>query len=316
MEKEDSSILVALGGNAISREGEEGNIVQQFQHTEETMREIVRTVYGRYDRIIVTHGNGPQIGNIVQRSELAAATVFPLPLDTCVSDSEGGMGYMIQQVLGNVLRESGVPPHVVCIVTQVVVGIDDPLWQNPTKFIGRFYSKDEADILMAERGWRMREDANRGWRRVVPSPTPQEVVEAEAVSALLDRGIIVIAVGGGGIPVVRDGNGRLHGAEAVIDKDLASSLLCRTLGIGTFVILTGVEKVALDYGKPTQRHLDEMTVEEAEVHLRGGQFPPGSMGPKIQAAIDYLRGGGKRVIITSPGKLGDALEGKTGTVVH
>ena len=311
----ERSILVALGGNAISREGEEGNIVQQFQHTAETMRELVRAARGRFDRVVITHGNGPQIGNIVLRSELAASAVFPLPLDTCVSDSEGGMGYMIQQVLGNVLRENGMDPHVVSVLTQVVVSADDPLWQNPTKYIGRFYSKEEAEQLVTRRNWRMREDTNRGWRRVVPSPMPLEIVEAEAVATLLDRGITVIAAGGGGIPVVRGTDGMLHGVEAVIDKDLASALLCNTLRIGTFVILTGVDRVALDYGKPSQRPIDRMSLEEAERHLAEGQFPPGSMGPKIQAAVNYLRAGGQRVLITLPEKLSEALAGRTGTVV-
>lgn len=311
----DSAILVALGGNSISPEGEEGNIPQQFHHTEDTMRELVRAVTGRFSRVVITHGNGPQVGNILLRSEYSAPILYPLPLDTCVSDSEGGMGYMIQQVLHNVLRESGLSTPVVSILTQTVVGRDDPAWANPTKFIGQFYEEAEARKLMSERSWHMREDAGRGWRRVVPSPMPVEIVEIDSIRALLEKGICVIAGGGGGIPVVRDDMGRFHGVEAVVDKDLASRILCSALGIGTFVILTGVEKVALDYGKPTQRFIDRMTADEAEGYLAAGQFPAGSMGPKIRAAIDYIRAGGGQVVISSPSSLSAALSGKTGTVI-
>jgi carbamate kinase len=309
----ESAILIALGGNAITREGEEGTVEQQFRNTEQTMRELVRGIRGRYKRVVLTHGNGPQVGNIVLRSELASSYIYPLPLDTCVSDSEGGMGYMFQQVLYNILHQQRLPERVVCVLTQVVVDRSDPAWQNPTKPIGRFYTEEEAKKMMAERGWNMREDAGRGWRRVVPSPQPREIIEISAVRALLEDDFIVIAAGGGGIPVIRDENGCLHGVEAVIDKDLASAMLAAELGIGTFVILTGVEKVAIDYRKPTQRYVDVLTVREAEEYMAQGQFPPGSMGPKIQAAINFLRGGGDVVIITSPEKFTEALAGETGT---
>jgi carbamate kinase len=310
-----SAILIALGGNAITREGEEGTVEQQFRNTEQTMREIVRGIRGRYQRVVLTHGNGPQVGNIVLRSELASSYIYPLPLDTCVSDSEGGMGYMFQQVLYNILHRQQMAERVVCVLTQVVVDGDDPAWHNPTKPIGRFYSEEEAQKIMAQRGWQMREDAGRGWRRVVSSPRPKEIIEIAAVRALLEDDFIVIAAGGGGIPVVRDEHGCLHGVEAVIDKDLASALLAAGLGIGTFVILTGVEQVALDYRKPTQRFVSRMTVSEAQRYLAEGQFPPGSMGPKIQAAIDFLQAGGDMVIITSPEKFTEALAGETGTRV-
>ncbi len=309
----ESAILIALGGNAITREGEEGTVEQQFRNTERTMQELVRGIRGRYQRVVLTHGNGPQVGNIVLRSELASSYIYPLPLDTCVSDSEGGMGYMFQQVLFNILHRQNLPERVVCVLTQVVVSREDPAWQNPTKPIGRFYSEEEARKMMAERGWIMREDAGRGWRRVVPSPQPLEIIELAAVRALLEDDFIVIAAGGGGIPVVRDEHGCLHGVEAVIDKDLASAMLASQLGIGTFVILTGVERVALDYRKPTQRFVPQMTVSEAEKYLSEGQFPAGSMGPKIQAAIRFLRGGGDVVIITAPENFTEALAGETGT---
>ena len=308
-----SAILIALGGNAITREGEDGTVDQQFRNTESTMKEIVRGIRGRYERVVLTHGNGPQIGNIVLRSELASSFVYPLPLDTCVSDSEGGMGYMFQQVLYNILHRQGMPERVVCVLTQVVVDAKDPAWDNPTKPIGKFYSEQEARVLMKERGWNMREDAGRGWRRVVPSPVPREIIEIAAVRALLEDDFIVIAAGGGGIPVIRDESGCLRGVEAVIDKDLASAMLASEVGIGTFVILTGVEKVSVDFRKPTQRFIDEMTVMQAEQYLKEGQFPPGSMGPKIQAAINFLRAGGDVVIITKPENFSEALAGKTGT---
>ncbi len=309
------TILIAFGGNAISPDNEEGTIPQQFAHTEETMRELVTVLEGRYPRCVITHGNGPQIGNILLRSEIAAPAVYPLPLDTCVSDSEGGMGYMIQQVLRNVLVDGGDARAVACILTQVLVARDDPAWDNPTKYIGRSYPEDQARELMANRGWRMKLDAGRGWRRVVASPTPLEIVELDVIRALLDSGVFVIAAGGGGIPVIRDEHRRLRGVEAVIDKDLASSLLASQLGIGTLAILTGVEKVAIDFGKPTQRFVSRLTVAEAEGHLAEGQFPAGSMGPKIRAAIQYVRTSGGRALISSPKKLGAMLAGETGTEI-
>jgi carbamate kinase len=309
------SILIALGGNAISVEGEEGNIEQQFAHTAETMREVVQAITGRYRRVVITHGNGPQVGNILMRSEMAAPALYPLPLDTCVSDSEGGMGYMLQQVLHNELCGSPEVRPVVSVLTQTVVSSDDPNWKNPTKFIGQFYTETEAQGLMAQRGWRMKRDGNRGWRRVVPSPAPVEIVEAEAIRALADSGVVVIAAGGGGIPVIRDAKGRLHGAEAVVDKDLASALLANLLGINTLVILTGVEQVAINYGKPAQRALPTMTIAEARAYLIEGQFPAGSMGPKIEAAVQFIERGGEEILITTPTNLCDALAGKTGTRV-
>lgn len=311
---ETTSVLVALGGNAISPEGEEGNITQQFQHTGESMRAIVRAIRGRFKRLILTHGNGPQVGNIILRSELAMPALYPLPIDTCVSDSEGGMGYMIQQVLHNMLCDEGWTAAVASVLTQTVVGASDPAWQNPTKFVGQFYGEEEAKRLAVERGWQVREDPGRGWRRVVPSPEPLEIVELEAVRALVEAEVFVIAAGGGGIPVVRDEAGHLHGVEAVVDKDLASGLLCGGLGVRTFVILTGVERVAINFRKPGERFLDGMTCDEAHRYLAEGQFPAGSMGPKIEAAVRFVSGGpDRRVLITTPAALSDALEERAGT---
>jgi carbamate kinase len=311
----ERGILIALGGNSISPDGEEGNIAQQFARTAHTMHRVMDATAGRYSRLLLTHGNGPQVGNILLRSEIAAGEVYPLPLDTCVSDSEGGMGYMIQQVLGNVLRERADPRGAVCVLTQVVVDAADPGFADPTKFIGRPYPPEEARELAATRGWRMKQDGPRGWRRVVPSPAPREVVEIAPIRTLLEDDIIVIAAGGGGIPVIRTPDGGLRGVEAVIDKDLASALLASRLGIGTLVILTGVDRVALDYGKPSQRFLDRITAGEAERHLADGQFPPGSMGPKMEAAVAFVRDGGERAVITSDALLAEALAGRAGTAI-
>lgn len=309
------TILMALGGNAISPPGEEGNISQQFAHASESMTELVNVVREhRYDRVIVTHGNGPQVGNILLRSEIAAAGgLYPLPLDTCVSDSEGGMGYMLQQVLHNVLVDAGMDVPVVCVLTQTVVGDDDPAWQNPTKFIGQYYSEEDAQKLMAQRGWRMKADSNRGWRRVVPSPKPLEIVELASVRALVAAGVWVIAAGGGGIPVRRDAKNHLHGVEAVVDKDLASALLARQLNVDLFTILTGVEQVSINYGKPDEQRLDRLSAAQARAYHTEGQFPAGSMGPKIEAALEFAESGDGEALITAAETLGAALSGKTGT---
>jgi carbamate kinase len=312
-----SSILIALGGNAISPPGEEGNVQQQFHHTQHSMHAVVQAVRGKYERVVITHGNGPQVGNILLRSEIAAeGGLYPLPLDTCVSDSEGGMGYMIQQMLHNVLRDEGLNVPVASLLTQTVVDADDTAWKNPTKYIGQGYSFEQSQRLMAERGWRMKEDASRGWRRVVPSPLPVDIVERESIAALLDAGTWVIAAGGGGIPVLRDAAGRLIGVEAVVDKDLASALLARLLNIDLLVILTGVDEVMLDFGKPDQRPLRRVSTTDAERYLAAGQFPAGSMGPKIQAAVDFVRAGGSPVLITSTDAFAAAVKGESGTVVE
>lgn len=311
-----SSILIALGGNAISPPGEEGNVQQQFAHTEESMQAVVRAVAGKYERVVITHGNGPQVGNILLRSEIAAeGGLYPLPLDTCVSDSEGGMGYMIQQVLHNVLRHRQLNIPVASLLTQTVVDGNDPAWADPTKFIGQFYSLDDAQRLMAERGWRMKQDGSRGWRRVVPSPRPIDIVERRSIQALVDHGVWVIAAGGGGIPVLKDPDGRLLGVEAVVDKDLASALLARLLKFDLLVILTGVDEVMLNYGKPDQHPLRTMTTTQAQQHLREGQFPAGSMAPKIQAAVDFVLDGGSPVLITSTKAFDLAITGESGTFV-
>ncbi|GAB4319165.1 MAG: carbamate kinase [Candidatus Sumerlaeia bacterium] len=309
--------MIALGGNAIVGPGEEGNLAQQYANTTRTMREIARLVKIWPDgRLVITHGNGPQVGNILLRSEEASHRIYPLTLDVCVSDSEGGMGYMIQQILNNELAALGFGDRdVVTIITQTVVDPHDPAFADPSKFIGQAYSAERAEALRRERGWTMKEDKGRGWRRVVASPEPRRVVEARVVERLLKDGVIVIAAGGGGIPVAERSDGRLFGVECVVDKDLAAALLARAVGLDTFVILTGVERVCLNFGTPQQEPLARLTVSEARAHLAAGQFPPGSMGPKIEACARFLEGGGRRAVICAPGSLQAALRGETGTEI-
>jgi carbamate kinase len=245
------------------------------------------------------------------RVELSAHQVYTIPLDTCVSDSQGGMGYMLQQVMQNVLAENGLDKTVATVLTQVVVDADDPAFGAPSKPVGPFYTEERAKDLETK-GWAVVEDAGRGYRRVVPSPIPREIVEIGAIRTLLEAGVLVIAAGGGGIPVRKD-KGHLRGVEAVVDKDYASSLLARKLGVEMFLIGTGVEQVFINFGKPNQEPLSTISVEEAEGHLEDGHFPEGSMGPKIRAAIDYLKAGGGEVIITDISAVGRALAGETGT---
>jgi len=308
-------ILVTLGGNAILPVRGTGTFEEQCAVTRATMQPIAGMIRDGSE-VVLSHGNGPIVGNILIRNEAAREQIPPMPLDVCGADSQGGIGYMMQQSLQNELRRVGLADRpVVTMVTQVVVDERDPAFRRPTKPIGPFYSQDRARLLAKEKGWTIVEDAGRGYRRVVPSPKPLEVVEIAAIRQIVEDGGVAIAAGGGGIPVSRQWDGSLHGVEAVIDKDLASSLLARLLGCQMLVIVTGVDRVALRYGKPDQRELERATPDELEGWMAEGHFPPGSMGPKIQAAIEFVRGGGHEVVITSPERLTDALEGKTGTVV-
>lgn len=308
------TIVVAFGGNAITKPGQRGDLTDQYSATHEVARELAKVIAAG-NRLVVTHGNGPQVGNILRRVELAASELYVLPLDTCVSDSQGGMGYMIQQVLGNELRRAGIRKPVATIITQCVVAADDPAMKNPTKPIGSFMTAELAAEHARNEGWTVKEDAGRGWRRVVPSPKPFEIVEASVIRRLVLAGEIVIACGGGGIPVVRESNGDLRGIEAVIDKDLASALLAREIGADLLWVMTGVPRVALNFGKPNQTLLERMTVAEAKRYLAEGHFPAGSMGPKVAAAIDYLEKGGTEVLISDTEGIQDAFEGRTGTRV-
>src|ERR671918_2077663 len=308
-------LVIALGGNAITRADDDLSVGAQFARTKETAELLVPVIAsGRY-RVLITHGNGPQVGNILLRSDITAeAGLLPrLPIDAAVADTQGAMGYMIQQCLSNALWESGLRIPVVTVVTQVIVDEDDPAFSDPTKPVGRFYPDEEVGPLRAERKWTMKRDPQgRGWRRVVPSPTPREIVEEDAVTELLDRGVIVIACGGGGVPVVAGEGGSLHGIDAVIDKDLASSLLASDIGARTFAIVTEVEHVYIDYKSPGERALGAIDVGELREHHAHGHFPSGSMGPKVEAVIGFLDRGGATAVITSPEALEAALEGKTG----
>jgi carbamate kinase len=309
---------VALGGNAISRSDDEPSVAAQFDRTRATAELLVPIIASGDHRLVITHGNGPQVGNILLRSDIAEeAGVLPrLPIDSAVADTQGAMGYMIQQCLSNALWESGIRLPVATIVTQVIVDEDDPAFADPTKPIGRYYTDEDADRLRAEHGWAMKQDSQgRGWRRVVPSPQPREIVEEDVIAELLAEGVIVIACGGGGVPVVAGEGGSLKGIDAVIDKDLASSLLANHLGAETFAIVTEVERVYLDYGTDNERALHEIDADTLRRYHAAGHFAPGSMGPKVEATIGFVERGGKRAIITTPGSLPASLQGETGTVI-
>lgn len=306
-------VVVALGGNAIIKEGERGTVPQQFEHTLETMRYVAAMIAAGERRLLVTHGNGPQMGSMMLRSELATSVLPPLPMATCVADLQGGMGYMIQQTLVQALAEVGLSRPVATVITQVEIDPEDPGFQKPSKPIGRFMTEAEAKTASSERGWLVGADANRGWRRMVASPRPARVVELEVVRALLDAGVVPVAVGGGGIPVVRRGEGVYEGVDAVIDKDLASALLGAELGAELLVILTGVDEVQVGFGKPHARALREARAAEMKQHIAAGEFAPGSMLPKIEAALLFLERGGREVLITSPEHCLAGLRGERGT---
>jgi carbamate kinase len=308
----DRPIVVAIGGNSLLKSHQVGHIEEQRQNAAETC-EVLADVLAAGHRLILTHGNGPQVGNVLLRVDLAAEHVYRLPLDICDSDTQGGIGYMLQQILGDKLEARGTPRRVATIITQVLVDGDDPAFQRPTKPIGAFLTREEAAKKRDTLAWDVREIDSRGWRRVVPSPQPKDVIELDAIRAVYAANITPICVGGGGVPVRRSADGCLVGVEAVIDKDLATSLLARKLGAELLVITTGVPQVLLDYEKPTQRPLGRMTLPEARHYLAEGQFAPGSMGPKIQAAIDFLDAGGGHVLITDPESLREALRGEGGT---
>lgn|SRR5574341_596841 len=306
--------VVALGGNAISKEGEEDSIPKQFENTNQSLTSIVELIKEGYN-LAITHGNGPQVGNAVLRVELAKEKAPILPLSICVADTEGGMGFMIEQCLKNRLQKENIDREVVTVITQVIVDKNDPAIKNPTKFIGQFYPREEAERFAKERGWVVKKDSNRGYRRVVPSPIPKEIVEKKTIKTLVENGVVVIAAGGGGIPVFYNENGTLQGIEGVIDKDRASAVLARDIQAALLLILTGVEKVALNFGTLLQKELDKITMKEAKQFLVEGHFPPGSMGPKIEAAISFLESGGKEVIVTSIEKAHDSVLGKAGTKI-
>jgi carbamate kinase len=311
----DKKIVLALGGNAIIQAGQKGTISEQFANTRDSLNGIVSLIKMGY-KIAITHGNGPQVGNLlIQQNAGIESGIAPLPLGVLNAATEGTMGYMIEQSLQNQLKLAGINRSVIAILTQVVVDKNDPSMQNPTKPVGPFYNEDLAKKMQAEYGWQMVEDAGRGWRQVVPSPKPIDIVPAGTIKSLLENDTIVISCGGGGIPIYFEEDGRLEGIDSVIDKDFASALLANQIEADMLVILTGVEKVAVNWGKPEMQELDTLNVEDAKRYHAEGHFPKGSMGPKILAAISYLEKGGKKVIITSHEYLEEAIAGKTGTVM-
>ena len=304
--------VVAIGGNSLIKDEAHKSVPDQFNAVRETAVHIAGMIEQGWD-VVVTHGNGPQVGFILLRSELAINVLHPVPLDSCGADTQGAIGYMIQQALHNEFLRRDIQRQSATVVTQVVVDRNDPAMQNPSKPIGSFYKEEEARSRMSRDGWIMVEDAGRGWRRVVPSPIPREIVERDAIDKLIKSGFIVIAVGGGGIPVVRDDAGYLFGVEAVIDKDLASSLLASELHAELLLISTAVEKASLNFKKPDQIDLDHITLNEARRYYEEGHFAKGSMGPKVKAIINYLERGGHTALITMPETIGKALKGESGT---
>jgi carbamate kinase len=308
--------VVALGGNAITVPGQEDTIANQFANTRASLDGIVELARDGF-RLVITHGNGPQVGNCLLRVELARGKAPILPLGVLVADTEGGMGYMIEQSLQNRLKKDKIDRPVVTIITQMLVDEFDPAVSNPTKYIGQFYTEDDARLFGETRNWQMKKDSDRGWRRVVPSPMPLKAVEADTIRTLVESGTIVIAGGGGGIPVYVDANGNLEGMDAVIDKDLASAVLGHEVGAGILSILTSVDNVAINFGKPDQRMLGTCTLSEIRRYYDEGHFPPGSMGPKVLAAIKFLENGGELVTITSFKNARRAVDGEAGTrIVH
>ena len=311
MEKKGIAV-VAVGGNALIKDKAHKTVQDQFDAAKETMSHIVDMIEKGWD-VVVTHGNGPQVGFILRRSELSRNELHEVPLDYCGADTQGAIGYMFQKALHNEFQRRGLKKDAATVVTQTIVSKEDPAFQNPTKPIGSFMDEADAKEREAKEGWTVVEDAGRGWRRVVPSPIPQEIVEAPVIDALINAGIIVVAVGGGGIPVVEAEDGTIKGVDAVIDKDFGSSLLAVNLNADLFVISTAVEKVALNFNTPDEVWLDQMTVAEAKKYIEEGHFKPGSMLPKVQAILKYLEAGGKKALITDPEHIGEALDGKTGT---
>ena len=308
------TLVIAIGGNAILKEGQRGTVEEQFANVKTCCGPIV-DLYAKGYRIILVHGNGPQVGNILLQVEAASDTVAPQTIDLCGAQTQGQLGYMLQRSVHNIFKERNVPGKITSVVTQVIVDKDDPAFENPTKPIGPFYTEERARELQKELPDAVfKEDAGRGWRRVVASPVPQRIIERDSVRALLNQSHIVVTGGGGGIPIAVEED-RYIGVEAVVDKDLVASIIARDLEADKLIILTGVDQVFVDFGKPAQRPIFRMTEDEAKAYMANGQFPEGSMKPKIEAALGYLASGGREVVITSIDKLAEAMEGTSGTVI-
>lgn len=304
--------VVAVGGNSLILDSKHQSVEDQYAAAVATMKHIAAMISKGWD-VVITHGNGPQVGFVLARSEYSRGILHEVPLDSCGADTQGAIGYNFQMALGNIFKDQGIKKSVVTVVTQVLVDKNDPSFKKPSKPIGQFYSEEEAQKRKEKDGWDIMEDAGRGWRRVVASPDPKEIIEIAAIKTLIDAGVSVVAVGGGGIPVIRDEKGDLKGTAAVIDKDLASALLANLINADLLLISTAVEKVCLNYGKPNQQSLDKMTVADAKKYIDEGHFKPGSMLPKIKAIVRFLENGGKKALITDPAHIPQALDGKTGT---
>jgi len=311
--KRKELVVIALGGNALIKRGQRGTVYEQFANAREALTDVAELVKQGYS-VVITHGNGPQVGNIVIRTEAALGKAYDVPLGVAVAESEGEIGYMLQQTLRNKLRAAGVKKEVVTVLTQVVCDRNDPQLKNPTKPIGPFYSKEEIERVK-NRGIKIIEDAGRGYRRVVPSPIPLDIVEKNAIKKLIKEDVIVIAAGGGGMPVYIDENNNLEGIDGVVDKDFATAVLAEKIKAKAMVILTSVETVYLNFNSPQQKPLRKMTVSEAKKYLKEGHFAEGSMAPKIRASIQFLERGGEKVVITSIDNLVKAMSGETGTII-
>ncbi|MBN2168590.1 MAG: carbamate kinase [Actinobacteria bacterium] len=306
-------ILIALGGNALLRAKEKGTADEQLAHVSDTCTHLIGLIHSGY-QIAITHGNGPQVGNILLQNELSKDVLPPMPLDICVTESQGMIGYMIQRSMDNHLRRAGIDIPVVAMFTQTLVDREDPAFMDPSKPIGPYYGEDKLDELKAN-GWDVVKVGDKGYRRVVPSPEPLEIIEAKAIKEIADEGIMIIAAGGGGVPVIRLDDGTLKGVEAVIDKDHTAAVLARVIGARILLILTDVEQAFLDFGKPNQKPLDRITVAETKDYLAEGQFAKGSMQPKMEAALRFVEAGGERSIITSLEMANKSLVGEAGTTI-
>jgi len=307
------TVVIALGGNAFLQKGQKGTVEEQWSNVAKAMKQIADIIERGY-RVVLTHGNGPQVGNILEWMESAKERIPPLTMDIAGAMTQGWLGYMIQQALRNELRRRGINKVVVSVVNQVLVDKNDPAFQNPTKYIGPYYTEEEAKKIAKEKGWIMKPDPRGGWRRVVPSPDPKDNLEINAIRTLVEAGFIVVASGGGGIPVIYE-NGEVKGVEAVIDKDLAGEVLASKLGADYFIILTDVEGAMINFGKPNQKLLRKVTASEAEKYYKEGHFKPGSMGPKVLACIRFVRHGGKKAAIGHLYRALDVLEERTGTTI-
>ncbi len=311
---EKKLIVIAIGGNSLIEDSKHVTVSAQYKAASKTAHHIARLIKEGH-KVVIVHGNGPQVGYILLRAEYARKILHTVPLDSCVADTQGAIGYQLQKALGNELNLLGMELDVATVVTQVLVDDSDPSFSNPTKPIGSFMQKEEAEYHRDNDGWAVVEDAGRGWRRVVASPEPKEIIESGTIRKLIDSGVIVIAAGGGGIPVVREDDGLLYGREAVVDKDLAAALLAKQIGADMFVISTAVEKVCLNYNKSNEKKLDTITVKEAREYMAEGHFAPGSMLPKMKAITDFVSSTGGLGLITDPAHLYDALYSDAGTKI-